>query len=168
MNGQTVGLINATPHVYIISQQMNHTYNWTITNGTILSGQGTNSVSMKWLSKGIGKIKAEITSTLGCIDSNSLNVSINSVGVYEVKNTFNLQVFPNTNNGSFMIRTNKNTTDQTTISVVNMLGQEVWKQNQTISSGVQETQINTNLSEGIYLFRVQNDEGLVIKLIVVE
>lgn len=45
---------------YQIDAVVNATYNWTITNGTIISGQGTPTISVQWTSAGIGSVAVEI------------------------------------------------------------------------------------------------------------
>jgi hypothetical protein len=51
-------------------------YTWSIVNGRIVSGQGTNSVVVQWDSSGTGVIKIEGINQLQCSDTSSLNVSI--------------------------------------------------------------------------------------------
>ncbi|MCZ8072098.1 MAG: T9SS type A sorting domain-containing protein [Cytophagales bacterium] len=54
-------------------------YNWSVVNGTINSGSGTNSVSVSWQSS--GSISLNYVSSAGCAMSTStLNVSISSGG----------------------------------------------------------------------------------------
>ncbi|MFN0033849.1 MAG: PKD domain-containing protein [Saprospiraceae bacterium] len=47
------------------------TYNWTVTGGEILSGQGTNSISVKWGAGGAGEVKVSY-----CTGEASMQVSI--------------------------------------------------------------------------------------------
>ncbi|MCS6820478.1 MAG: gliding motility-associated C-terminal domain-containing protein [Microscillaceae bacterium] len=43
------------------------TYTWTVSgNGTILSGQGTNTISVRWNSGTVGQVSVQTTSTSGC------------------------------------------------------------------------------------------------------
>ncbi len=48
-------------------------YNWQITNGTILSGQNTNTVNVQW--NGSGSLRLFETGNLGCVVSDTLNFS---------------------------------------------------------------------------------------------
>lgn len=52
------------------------TYLWKVTNGIVVSGQGTNAVNVKWLTPGMGMVKVITTSTAGYIDSNLVNVTV--------------------------------------------------------------------------------------------
>jgi hypothetical protein len=48
-----------------------------------------------------------------------------------------------------------------------MLGQEVWTDNKTISAGAQEIDLTTNVSAGVYMLRLQNEDGQVLKSLVI-
>ncbi|MFM9945097.1 MAG: PKD domain-containing protein [Bacteroidia bacterium] len=53
-------------------------YSWTIVGGTILSGQNTNSISVKWGSVGTASVSVtETIAALSCAGSNTLNVTLN-------------------------------------------------------------------------------------------
>ena len=74
--GPTSNLSTQQSYDYNLNQQLNHSYNWTVTNGNIVNGQGTNAVKVQWLTPGTGKLNAVISNNVGCSDSSSLNVSI--------------------------------------------------------------------------------------------
>ena len=42
------------------------------------------------------------------------------------------------------------------MSLVNLLGQQIWSAQQTIQAGEQTIQINANLSPGVYTLRINN------------
>jgi hypothetical protein len=74
--GPTTNLSTQQTYDYNVNQQLNHSYNWTVTNGNIVNGQGTNAVKVQWLNPGTGKLNAVISNNVGCSDSASLNVNI--------------------------------------------------------------------------------------------
>lgn len=47
--------------VYTTDAQANATYLWTVTNGQIVSGQGSNTISVKWGASGTGSVKVQVT-----------------------------------------------------------------------------------------------------------
>lgn len=47
ISGNTT-VCNATQHTYTVPFIAGHTYTWTITGGTIIAGQGTNTVTVQW------------------------------------------------------------------------------------------------------------------------
>ena len=158
--GQTVGLKTATTYIYNITQQLNHTYNWVITNGIILSGQGTNSVSIQWVSAGVGKLKVEVKNINDCNDTNSINVMITSTGINEVMNKSDFQVYPNPNHGNFTIQL-KNTADKNgTITIVDMLGRTVYETLYKLSGNDNTISISEmHLQAGTYNIIIGRKDG---------
>lgn len=51
-----------------------NTIAWGISNGSILSGQGTVSVNVNWGAKGLGKIFATQTNSLGCVSDSGIKI----------------------------------------------------------------------------------------------
>jgi hypothetical protein len=76
ISGPKINIYINTPYSYSVKNQSQTNYVWTISNGTIISGQGTNSISVQWDSTGQGKIFVEGTNQLLCSDTASLNASI--------------------------------------------------------------------------------------------
>ncbi len=52
-----------------------YTFNWTVTNGAIISGQGTNTVGVNWATVGAGTVTVNAISNCGC-PSISIDTSI--------------------------------------------------------------------------------------------
>ena len=69
---------------FTVSATPNSTYSWQISNGTILSGDGTNTVTANWNAGGSNVIWVTETSTFGCEgDSVSFSVTVNDLPVAE-------------------------------------------------------------------------------------
>lgn len=160
ITGNTTPNSITTPFTYSIVSHPSINYNWLVTNGAIQTGQGTNAISVIWNSNGLGTLKTKITTMEGCEDSSIMNVNITSVGINEQEKLFELMVYPNPNKGSFTIKTDAIRATEAKISLVNVLGQEVWNTNQIIPTGINEINLQTNLSAGMYLLRIQNEIGV--------
>jgi hypothetical protein len=65
-----------TIETYSIVENNNWSYSWEVENGTIIEGNGTHSIGIKWGTFEKGTVKVTITNELGCVDDNSLNVSL--------------------------------------------------------------------------------------------
>jgi len=80
ISGNANVIVNAT-QTYNVFNTTGSAYNWMVTNGTINSGAGTNSISVTWASSnGGGSIKVVETNSNGCKgDTVSLLVSIGNV-----------------------------------------------------------------------------------------
>lgn len=79
--GNTLVASNDSNQVYSVEDIPGYTYNWTISGGTIASGQGTSSVIVHWGSSGEGYLSAERTYTTCGLTSEifTLEVTIYSV-----------------------------------------------------------------------------------------
>jgi hypothetical protein len=76
ITGPTTGLATGITYSYSVSSQAGHAYYWLIGNGTILSGQGTNAVTVTWTNPGTCILLVGVKNSVNCADSASLNMSI--------------------------------------------------------------------------------------------
>ncbi len=148
------------PFTYSVLNQANSTYNWTTTNATIQSGQGTNQISVLFTNAGNAKIAAQITDNNSCTDSTSLNLAV-TVGLNELSLENDLKVFPNPTKSTLTI-TNKTNMLGKKYIITNLIGQ-------TVLSGklnLDETIINTeSLTNGVYLLSIDGMNKQAIKII---
>jgi len=162
--GNILGNVNPNssviPFTYSVLNQANTTYNWTTTNSTIQSGQGTNQISVLFTNAGNAKIAAQITDNNNCTDSTSLNISV-TVGVNELSLENDLKVYPNPTK-SILTITNKTNLLGKKYIITNLIGQ-------TVLSGklnLEETIINTeSLTNGVYLLCIDGLNKQAIKVI---
>jgi hypothetical protein len=63
---------------YSVAAVTGNTYSWTVTAGTIVSGQGTNRLRVLWNTPGVGSLTVTQTNpTFGCPTQNTFNVTVN-------------------------------------------------------------------------------------------
>lgn len=90
-----IGPVNVNPfqnYNYSVTQNTGNTYTWSASNGAIVNGQGTNSVTVTWNDNTSGQLMV-VESNGICNDTAYLNVSIfNSIETALQKQTL---VFPN-------------------------------------------------------------------------
>lgn len=67
----------ATSETYSTPDVGTHTYLWTVTGGTIVSGQNTHSIAVDWTTPGNGSVRVDETGSE--TNSNTLNVTVNPV-----------------------------------------------------------------------------------------
>jgi len=53
-------------------------YTWTVSRGIVLSGAGTNQISVRWNAPGIDTVQVSVRSAAGCINDSILPVSVNT------------------------------------------------------------------------------------------
>ncbi|MDC1493672.1 T9SS type A sorting domain-containing protein [Schleiferiaceae bacterium] len=98
--GSTTGVTPMQNYVYLVSQNSGSTYTWSITNGVIVSGQGTNVVTVMW-SQASNGILSVIESNGYCEDSTELAISTTfSVSETAINPAI---LFPNPTKGMFKI-----------------------------------------------------------------
>lgn len=94
-----------------------------------------------------------------------INVGINNANPLS---KFEFNLFPNKNNGEFKILGTNINSDNVTISIVNIIGQEISKENVKISNGQLDKSYKLNLLPGEYFYRVQSGKYSVVKKFLVE
>lgn len=170
-------------------------YKWTIpaTFVTPLSGvrvgnvvtTTTDTLSLRFDSTGAkavfktGSLKVEIVNNCGTgtgktfalngtttLSKNSSEMELNEVieNATALPNT--LSVFPNPNNGNFnVLMTTENVNTNATLVITNILGQVVREFSLTNDNGIINSEINANLSTGIYFVKLQvGSEASVAKI----
>ena len=55
-----------------------NTYNWTVNGGTIVSGQNTNFINVRWNTPGANTLEVKESNTATCKDTASFNVTVNA------------------------------------------------------------------------------------------
>ena len=142
---------------YSVSENTTSSFLWGIINGNLISGQGTNLVSVQWGSTGIGQVSVVETDESGCFgESVSLNVFGTSGIKIEEKNQ--VRVFPNPTSESIYISID-NYKGPIYIEIFDLIGNKIQDSNATI--------INFNeYSSGIYFIKVNyNDKVGELKVI---
>ncbi|MES2656595.1 MAG: cadherin-like beta sandwich domain-containing protein [Bacteroidota bacterium] len=153
-----------SPFTYSILNQANTTYNWSVINGTIQSGQGTNTIDVIWPIIGTGSLKAKITNSNVCSDSVSLAVNITSVGVNEVVfNSFsNISFKPNPFTEELELQFTSLTKKEARLTIIDALGKVAYVNKlDNLIVGEITIALNdvSNLKGGIYFAYIENEEG---------
>jgi gliding motility-associated-like protein len=78
ISGDTVVCRNTDGHVYTTASHTGAKYEWTISGGTITSGQNTDSITVTWLNAGTGELTVKETNSLGCDTTVNYNILINA------------------------------------------------------------------------------------------
>jgi len=117
-----------------------------------------------------GNLGLELVSACGLATSTLKNYTLNATKTLtktsgeielqeiteEVTNATSFNLFPNPNNGNFNINmTTKNTEEVAQVTIINVLGQVVSSIAIPNNNGVINSEVNANLSTGIYFVRVQ-------------
>ncbi len=159
--GLITGSINAivnTTVSYSVTNITAFVFDWVVTGGTILSGQGTNQISVKWGSTaGTGTISVSGV----CANASTLNVAIGNSGIFEADYTI-ISLYPNPTNSKLFIDLNTIKTNGK-MFIYDLSGRAVIEQPAII--GTNELNV-ANLPAGAYSIKViSNDKVMVGKFI---
>jgi len=147
---------------YTTSQNINNSYSWQINGGAIISGQGTNSISVVWGAGPIGDVKVLETNDF-CSNSDSLTVSISGVGLdYNSLNSIILS--PNPNNGLFSIQVDQEHIGSS-YQILDNLGRLIDK------GIIRELSQDFDLSDkpkGVYRIQVSNEKAIKTSNVVIQ
>lgn len=79
VQGNTILCEGDSVQIYSTNATVGSTFNWSVTGGTLVSGQGTDSIIVNWGTAGIGSVNVEEINSSGCAsDTTTLNVTLNS------------------------------------------------------------------------------------------
>jgi hypothetical protein len=158
VNGtQIYGSPNVVPNsseTYTTSQNTNNSYSWQINGGAIISGQGSNSISVVWGAGPIGDVKVLETNDF-CSNSDSLTIYISGVGLDD-NNLNSIILSPNPNKGLFTIQVDQEHIGSS-YQILDNLGRLIDK------GIIRELSQDFDLSEkpqGVYRIQVSNDKAI--------
>ncbi|MDP1727570.1 MAG: T9SS type A sorting domain-containing protein [Bacteroidota bacterium] len=168
ITGQKTALRTDTSYTYSVLSQANVSYMWTLINGTINTGQGTSSVHVTWTNSGAGSIKVEVTNLQNCSDLNQMNVFIGSTGINELTQLQALQIFPNPNNGNFVISVGILKAGNYSVQIFNALGDIVHMITADFKSGKNDMEIKLPRASGVYFLRISDHKSQLVKRFVID
>jgi hypothetical protein len=118
---------------YIINSDNADSYIWTVPQGWIInSGQGTSTVNIT-VGNGFGQIC--VTPVINGISGIQTCINVNIVtGIYNKTNLYNISIYPNPNNGEFIIELDLIKSSNCQINITNMLGQKVYEETIFVSN----------------------------------
>lgn len=152
---------NVTPSVqytYSVPAAAGVTYNWTVNNGTIISGQGTNEVVVEW--NGSGSIEVDLTDG-GCSGNDTRSVTATPTALDEVAG-INASVYPNPSNGLYTLRLDDG--EAVNIRIMNISGKVIL--NQRLGGSSRYSIDLENSPVGVYIMEIETAEGRTFKRLI--
>ena len=147
-----------TTYTYSVPQDPNVTYNWTVTNGTIQSGQGTNEIEVVW--SGSGDVEVDLTDG-GCSGTDNLDVMAITTGLDEIAG-ISVSVYPNPSNGLFSVRLDNS--ENLTARIVDVSG-KVLRTIQLSGSTIHTLDLQ-NATSGVYILELESSKGKTFKRLI--
>jgi hypothetical protein len=147
-----------TSYTYSVPQDPNVTYNWTVTNGTIQSGQGTNEIEVVWT--GSGNVDVDLTDG-GCQGTDNLDVTAIATGLDEVAG-INASLYPNPSNGIFNLQVDN--TEPLNVRILDVSG-KLFRSEQLSGSTVYRLNME-NAPIGVYILELETETGRTFKRLI--
>lgn len=98
--GLDAGLLPGYTYPYATIFPSNDSTYWSVAGGTLLQGQGTDTILVQWNQVNTGEVRAFRVNDTGCLDSNSISVTTAlDIGHYELQ----ARVVPNPTSGLFSL-----------------------------------------------------------------
>jgi hypothetical protein len=143
---------------YQVQNDPNVTYTWSVTNGTIVSGQGTNSITVNW--NGSGNVEVDLVDD-GCQGTDMLDVTAIATGLDEASG-INASVYPNPNNGMFNLRLEN--TDGVSVRIMDVSGKLI-RSAQFAGSTIYSIDMQ-DAESGVYVIEIETETGKTYKRLI--
>jgi hypothetical protein len=144
------------PYSYSVDEVNGATYFWTIDNGNIINGQGTNNIEVVFLSmEEEGSLSAEIQ-VENCIQFATKPISIYTASVVSLTENERIKIYPNPFSESVVLDLELSKTKEITIELLDILKNPVWKK-QMNNSGKEIIQTQ-HLIPGMYILRISTPD----------
>ena len=150
---------HSTIETYATSQNTGNSYDWYVSGGALVSGQGTNVISVLWSTGASGVVavtESLDSSSGGCSASDTLNVSISGVGIEEVNSLSSIFLKPNPNNGHFSLEVVDQRHIGSTYRIVDGLGRTI--ETGTITKPSQDFDLSDK-PKGVYRVQISNEKA---------
>jgi PKD repeat protein len=163
IHGDTIDEGEGEHKIYSVAGNAGSTYQWDIINGTIQSGNGTDSVTVEW---GImlfdGYISVQETTVHGCAGDTVtmyVNISDEVMGVNN-QSLIHLAVHPNPASQLLTVAFESREKQTIKLSLLNVLGQSLIEKEIPAFSGIYEGQLDMEkIDKGIYLLQIEGERG---------
>jgi secreted PhoX family phosphatase len=161
ITGVTNTVVNAT-ETYSVTNTSGSTYAWNVTNGTIIAGAGTNSITVNWGSTiGTGTISVTETNAASCVgDSVVQSINIGTTGIQNFDLAHAMTIAPNPSNGRTTVSLIGNN-DAYDVEVLDLVGKQISVA--TNQTGSYEIDLSSE-KKGTYVIRVRSQNKVGTKL----
>ncbi|MBS1913014.1 MAG: hypothetical protein JST22_13590 [Bacteroidetes bacterium] len=160
ITGPIVVMLGATGAVYSVPDSSATTFNWTVSGGTIISGQGTPAITVDWGTDGDGFVSVLTTQKAGCEQTSGLVVRLSDgsgVPVTGVAAGEELDVRPNPVADRAELTIILASASEADVEIVNARGDMMRSQRLgMLPGGRRQIAIDTRgLASGLYFCRVK-------------
>lgn len=144
---------------YLTAAVSGNLYTWSVTGGSITTGQGTNEIKVLWLTEGTGIITVEQTSADNCTAvSQQFAVAVEACTDLTNTNTAEFAIFPNPVKDILTLSLSGSSSAEWSYAIYNQSGQEVLKsdKNSINPNDGRISIVTSGLPSGVYSIVLQS------------
>lgn len=165
ITSQIIGdtLVNAGDTItYTVENHSGSFYDWSVSNGTIIAGYGTNQIQVVWDSEMTGTISVFETINNGQCSTNQVSENVDIVTSVVENNASEIKVYPNPTDGNSSVEFYSNTSAKTTLVLINSIGQVVYSQIVQTTSGNNKFLLDNTMFgiPGMYILIISTDKEI--------
>ena len=133
-------------------------------NGTIING----ATGQTYTPTASGAYSVVVTNSLGC-SSTSIATNFTVTGIGIIENNELITVYPNPNNGNFMLNYTTTKTEKLNLNLYDLLGHLVYSDEQKTNAGLNQIEIEIpSLAEGIYFLGITTEKGKYTQKLIIQ
>jgi hypothetical protein len=142
-------------------------YDWTITNGTIISGQGTHTIIVQWSAEGMGSLNVIVIDGDNC-ENSAVTLEVDAVLTINELSSGKLDIYPNPAESHITISFNSDP-GQFTLIILNGLGQIAHQSTNPDLSYSNQLEVDiADMATGFYTLKVKNEKSEWVAKLVIE
>jgi hypothetical protein len=159
VSGPTTLVKNVNGTYTITDTRPKVAYTWTVTGGTIVTGQGTKTLTAKSATAGSMVVSASAVKTDGCSKQLSKTTTVTNTTATEQELTAaGWSLYPNPSNGPMELTGDLNQAGSLTFRMVDLSGRTVWTETSSKPAGTfQHTLDIGSLPQGLYLLSIEGE-----------
>ncbi len=147
-------VIEDEEEIYSVEGELNSNFEWIVAGGTILEGQGNDTINVQWGSSGAGSLAVSETDINGCQgDTSSIVVNIGASGISDVTGD-DLKIYPNPFSNTTIIEFPNNDGGNYKLTLTDLSGKTVKVIENITVSRIELSR--SDLSNGYYLIEISN------------
>lgn len=152
-----LAVLPSETNTYEIDAIPGATYNWSVTNGRILAGQGTPQITVEWEDNGTGLLRVDVQDN-HCLREAETVVNISGLNTESTAKENKIRVYPNPAKDHFVVRAEL-TLNAKNLRLIDVSGRPVLQKN---IEGNKETEVGHHLPPGNYLLQIIDKDHAVI------
>lgn len=154
--------------IYSVNNRNGSSYSWSISNGTIISGAGSNQITITWNNTaGLGSLNVTESNSNGCsgnTKTKSVQIKNSTVGINNVDFDDAISISPNPSTGKSLL--NLSSLDgKADITISNIQGKNILVVKDTANNYTIDL---SNKEKGTYLVRIESQGKVAIKKLIIQ